>query len=172
MHRRAEVERHAMALGEIRRQPRDRLARLDADFMRALERARERIRAQALAIVPDIARFDDAAFGAHVGGEKRLQHGPRFRAPGDRQKAMLRHGDSRRRRDFHPNIARTARATPAIAGLLARDSDEAEIPDGRSVGLGVAVDHDYSLAEARGRQRVRKPTNAGADDGDVERPLK
>ncbi len=51
---------------------------------------------------------------------------------------------------------------------LARDGDEAEIPDRGAVGLPVAIDHDDPLSSPGGRQSMRQSANAGADNGDIE----
>ena len=52
--------------------------------------------------------------------------------------------------------------------LLAGDGDEAEIADRGAVGLRVAVDHRDLEPAPRRRQRVGKPADAGADDGEIE----
>ncbi len=157
-----------MAFGEIGRQTRDRFARLDADFVRAIERRGEGLRPQARSVSLDIVRLDQAALRAHVGFEKRLENGASLRPPGDHQKPALHDGDSGRRRQLRPDIARASCAAPAFAGLLAGDGDEAEIPDRGAVGLPVAIDDDDPLSPPGGRQSVRQSANAGADNREIE----
>ena len=57
---------------------------------------------------------------------------------------------------------------PAIAALLTGHGYEAEIAHRGAVGLRVAIDDDHALAATRGRQGMRQPANAGADDRDVK----
>ena len=158
-----------MALSEIGGQARDRLARLDADFVRAIEGRGEGFRLEARSISLDILRLDEAALPPHLGSEKLFEDGARFLAPRDHQEPALHDGDSRRLCDLRPNVARASRAAPAFAGLLARDGDEAEIPDRGAVGLPVAIDHDDPLSSPGGRQSMRQSANAGADNGDIKR---
>ena len=72
-------ERDAMALGKERCELRNGLARLDADLVRTVERAGKVGGAQAVAMIADLARLEQAALGAHVGGHELLEHGAALR---------------------------------------------------------------------------------------------
>ena len=161
-------EGDAMALGKERRELRNGLARLDADLVRTVERRREVAGAQPFAMVADLGRLEQPAFGAHVGGHELLEHGARFGAARDREQAALQDGDAGRLRHLQPHVARAHGALPAFAGLLAGHGDEAEIPDRGAIGMRVAVDDHHALAEPRGGQCMRQAANAGADHRDVE----
>ncbi len=98
-------ERYAETLSEISRQARDRLAQLHPYLVGAEQRARERLRAQALSIGLDLAGLHEFAFRAHFGGEELLQHAARLGPPRDRQQSALQHRNSCRGCNFDPDIA-------------------------------------------------------------------
>ena len=84
-----------MARGKVRREFRNGLARLDADLVRTVERPREVAAAQALALIIDLARLQQAASRGHVGGHELLEHRPCLGATRDRQQAALQDIDPR-----------------------------------------------------------------------------
>ena len=161
-------EHDAMALGKVRREFRNGLARLDADLVRTVEGRREVAAAQAFALIIDLARLQQAAPGGHVGGHELLEHGSRLGAARYRQQAALQDVDPGGPGHLQPHVARAHGAPPAFAVLLAGHRDEAEIPDRGAIGMGVAVDHHDALAQPRGGQCMRQAANAGADHRDIE----
>ncbi len=108
-----------------------------------------------------------AAF-AHFGPQERLGDHDRFRvAQGDDQAALF-HRDPGLGRDSGPDVARSPGQGPALAALLARNGDEAEIADRRAVGAGIAVDDHDALARLGRGEGVGEADNSRADDGQVK----
>ena len=156
-----------MPFREIGREPRDGIPRLDPDFMRAVEGAREAVRPKTLAEAVELPGFDEPAPDAHVGLEESLQYGSRLGASRDRQKAALHHGDACRGAHLEPHVARPHGTLPAGARLLARHGDEAEIAHRCAVRLCIAVDHDHPFPEPGRSQRMGEAADARAHHREV-----
>ena len=92
---------------------------------------------------------------------------PGLGPPRDDAKPRVLDPDTRRGRDFRPDIARAHGALPALTGLLARHRDESKIPDRGTVCCGIPLDDDHALAASRRRERMRQPDDARADDGKI-----
>ncbi len=159
-----------MLFFEIGGEARDRVARLDPDLVRRRERARKGPCPQPRVTIGDLGRLEDSAVPAHVGLAELLEYGARFRPSRHGQEPVLQDRDAGLGRDLGPDVPRPHGPSPALTRLLARDRDEAEVADRRTVGLGVAVDHDDALAAPCRRQGVGQAADAGPDDREVEGP--
>ena len=146
---------------------RNRVARLDANFVRTEERRGgppgKRRKAPA-----DLAGADQLAAIRHRACGKGFEQSSRFRAARGGEHASLVDLDVRCLRQLEPDLARAPSPPPHRSLFLAGDGDEAEVPDRSPVGPGVALDDDDPQAASSAGKRMRQADDPCPDDCDVE----
>ena len=154
---------HAMGLFEPGRQTGNCVARLDPQLVRTEEHRLQRVASQCRHPAVGLRGREQLAVLAHLGAPESLEHCDRFGSGHRHTETLMDHLDAGLGGDLRPDIAAAHRATPAVAGLLAGDGNEAEVAHRGAVGLGVAIDHHDFQSASGGGQRMRQADNAGAD---------
>ena len=113
-----------------------------------------------------VGMVERAAF-AGFGRRKGFERGGGLLPARDDRKPLMLDAHARLRADVGPDLARAPRPPPRRAGRVARDRHEPAHAHRRAVGAGLALDDDDASPGARGRERMRKSDDAGADHGEI-----
>jgi hypothetical protein len=168
MHRRRPAKCDPVLAREPCGEHRDRIAGLNAQFMRAKEHGLEPRRLQIWApLLCRRRREQPAAFG-HVGAQKCIEHGCGFGAPRGEPQALLYHWDAGLGHHLLPHVARAARAVPHRVAILTGDRDEPEVAHRGAAGAHVALDDDYLELAPRSSQGAGQTDDAGADHCEIK----
>jgi hypothetical protein len=137
----------------------------DPKFMRAMQRSEEIAAAEWRG---DISALQQAAAFTHRALEEFLQHIDCFGTPDRHQQAAVMNGNTGERRDFRPDVPRTARTAPSVMFGLPGDGDETEIANAGTIGLRVTVEHRYLKASPGRVQGMGQADDTGADNQKVK----
>ena len=161
-------EGDTLFLGQPACERRDRAARFHPQLVRAPQGRAQTVARQHRKPRQSLGRRQQLAILAHLGGPESLEHGHRLRPAHGHGEAAMLDPDAGRRRQLGPDVTRAHGASPALALLLPRDGDEAEIADRGTIGLRVALDHRHLQSAPRRRERMSEPADARPDNGQIE----